>query len=154
MTLTQEQLATLKTELNTDPMSYGYAANMGDNFNPPALAALLNQIRTTIDIVRKDVTAAELIAVIKNDEFIAAASQTILMGSLFESFLQRDPGMLLNADGSDSINMYNLMRVLKNNQPSEANVRALGKRKGSRAEQLFGFGIILSYQDVIDAVRS
>jgi hypothetical protein len=152
--MTPEQLATLKTELNTDPNSYNYAQYLGEAFNPPALAAMLNLRRVAIQVVRNDVTAPELISVIQVDEFIVKENQTVLMGSWLESFLQRDPGMILNTDGTDGIIMYNLLKVLRNSQPSETRVRALGKRDGSRAEQIFNVGIAISFQDVIDAVRS
>jgi hypothetical protein len=154
MTLTPAQLTTLKTELNTDPNAYGYAAYLGDNFNPPALAAMLNLPRAAIEMPRPDVTREELLEAIKLTDFIAKANQEIFQGSYIESLLQNPSIRILKANGDDTRVMTNIMTVLANGSQSEARVRALAKRQGSRAEVLFGVNTMLSFQDVIDAVRS
>jgi len=145
-------LADIKAELLQDPMSYGYAQYLGDNFNPPALAEMINLRRAEIVMPRPDVTPQELLEAIRIQDFVE--TQTVLMGSWFKSLLQCPSIRILKPNGSDSLVMKNIMRILVNSSASEVNVRALASRAGSRAEQLWGVGIVLSVQDVIDAVRS
>jgi hypothetical protein len=150
--LTPAQLATLKQELLTDPNSYGYAALITDT-NNPALSEMVNLPRAAIQMPRPDVTPDEILEAISVDDFITGANQTILHGSWFESLTQFAKVRVLKENGSDTRVMTNIMKILKNGTASETRVRALSVRNGSRAEQLFGVGVWVSVQEVIDAQR-
>jgi hypothetical protein len=143
-------LQTLKTELLTDPNSYGYAPLIADT-NNPALAAMLNLPRTAILLPRPDVSPLEILEAIQVAHFIA--SPNLLMASWFESLTQFPSVRILKDDGNDTRVMTNLMAILTNGSASETRLRALAKRSGSRIEQLFGIGTIVSVQEVIDAQR-
>lgn len=148
-------LAQIKNELTTDPNGYGYAQFMPSaDFNPPALAELLNRVRANISIVRTDVTPGEIRRCILVEEFITG--QTILMGSWFESLMQSTSNdiVLKNPDGTNANDLKNLKRMLVNNSASENAVVAIATRSGSRSEQLWGEKTSISVQEVIDAVRS
>jgi hypothetical protein len=145
-------LQTLKTELLTDPNSYGYAALIADT-NNPALAAMLNLPRAGIQMPRPDVTPLEILEAINVDDFVATANQSILVGSWFESLTQFPQIRVLKDNGTDARVMTNIMKILKNGTSSETRVRALAVRNGSCIEQLFGVGVIVSVQEVIDAQR-
>lgn len=150
--LTPTQMQQLKTELLTDPNTYGYAPLIADT-NNPALAAEVNKPRVSISINRTDVSPEEIRRSILVAEFISA--QTILMGSWFESLMQAPAKsiVLKKADGTNANDLINLKKMLINNSASEDAVVALATRKGSRAEQLFGEGVSVSVQEVIDAQR-
>ena len=145
-------LQTLKTELLTDPNTYGYAPLVADT-NNPALAELLNRPRAAIQMPRPDVTPLEILEAIAVGDFVAAANQNTLMGSWFESLTQYPSVRVLKENGNDTRVMTNIMAILKNGTASETRVRALAVRNGSRAEQLFGVGVSVSVQEVIDAQR-
>ena len=148
--LTLAQLAVLKTELLTDPNGYGYAPLIADT-NNPALAELVNRSRAAIQMPRPDVTPLEILEAIAVEDFVT--SQTVLMGSWFESLTQFPSIRILKENGTDARVMSNIMKVLKNGTASETRIRALAVRNGSRAEQLFGVGVTVSVQEVIDAQR-
>ena len=145
-------LQTLKTELLTDPNLYGYAPLIADT-NNPALAAMLNLPRAAIQMPRPDVTPLEILEAIDVTDFIASASQQILQGSWFESLTQFTSIRILKENGTDTRVLKNIMAILKNGTASETRVRALAVRNGSRIEQLFGVGVSVSVQEVIDAQR-
>jgi len=150
--LTPVQLATLKNELLTDPNSYGYAPLRADT-NNPALAEMINLAHATISMPRPDVNPLEILEAIAVGDFITAANQTTLHGSWFESLTQFPLIRVLKENGNDTRVMTNIMAILKNGTASETRVRALAVRSGSRAEQLFGVGVAVSVQEVIDAQR-
>jgi hypothetical protein len=150
--LTSAQLVILKNELLTDPNSYGYAPLIADT-NNPTLAMMLNLARTAISMPRPDVTPLEILEAININDFIATANQQILMGSWFESLTQFTQIRILKENGDDTRVLTNIMKILKNGTDSEVRIRALALRHGSRAEQLFGVGILVSVQEVIDAQR-
>jgi hypothetical protein len=145
-------LAALKTELLTDPNSYGYSPLIADT-NNPALAAMLNFPRAAISMPRPDVTPLELLEAIKVTDFIPSGQQSILHGSWFESLAQFPSIRILKENGTDTRVMTNLMTILVNGSASETRLRALAVRAGSRIEQLFGVGISVTVQEVIDAQR-
>jgi hypothetical protein len=145
-------LQTLKTELLTDPNGYGYAALLADT-NNPELVRQLNLPRAEIVMPRPDVSPLEILEAISVDDFIATANQSILVGSWFESLTQYPSVRILKENGSDTRVMTNIMKILKNGTASETRVRALSVRYGSRIEQLFGVGVTVTVQEVIDAQR-
>jgi hypothetical protein len=145
-------LVALKAELLTDPMAYGYAPLIADT-NNPALAAMLNLRRAEIRSIRNDITPAEVRKQLAVGDF--RVSQTTYGGSWLESLLQSyEPSInLKNPDGTDTVEMQNLLLILKDNSASENRIRALATRNGSRIEQLFGVDEIVSAQEVINALE-
>jgi hypothetical protein len=138
----------LRTELETDSNSYGYREWI-DNGTDWALADLLNKVRAGISVPRRDVTPMEVIEAIKVTDFISNA--TALYASWFESLTQFASIRILKDNGTDTRVMTNLMTLLVNGSQSEVRLRALASRAGSRAEQLFGVGTSVSWQDVARA---
>jgi hypothetical protein len=144
--------AALKTELQTDPNSYGYAQYITSG-QDSVLADMLNLARAAIQLPRPNVPPSELLEAISVDDFIASANQTILHGSWLESLLQFQSIRILKENGSDTRVMTNIMKILKNGTASETRVRTLAVRNGSRAEQLFGPGVSITHMDVAQALR-
>lgn len=135
----------LKTELQTDPNAYGYAAHIAAG-QLADVAAKLNLVRPAISIPRPDVPPMEVLEAIKVTDFIDAPN--LLYGSWFESITQAPTLRVLKENGTDTRLMTNLMTLLKNGSVSETRVRALSSRIGSRAEQLFGPGTSIRWEDV------
>ena len=145
-------LAQIKTELITDPNNYGYAAYLGDNFNPPQLALMLNEKRAAIVMPRPDVTPLEVLEAINISDFLT--DKTNLWAAWFESLTQFPSVRILKDNGSDTRVMSNIMKLLINGSASETRIRELSVRSGSRAEQLLGVNTVIGFQEVIDAIRS
>jgi hypothetical protein len=141
----------LRTEINNDPIGYGYAAirATGDN---QALVDALNLVRTganggpAIQVKRLDINPQEVLEAVDTRDF--KASPTTLEGSWFESVTQYPTIRLVAEDGTDTRIMANFKRVLQNTNGSQSRVTALGIRNGSRIEQLFGTGSFVSLDDV------
>jgi hypothetical protein len=150
MSLSNAQMLILKNELLTDPNNYGYAPLIADT-NNPALAEMINRPRATITMPRPDVTPLEILEAIKVTDFISNANA--LYASWFESLTQFASVRILKDNGTDTRVMTNLMSILVNGSASETRLRELAVRNGSRAEQLFGVGVSVSVQEVIDAQR-
>lgn len=140
-------LAALKTELLTDPNAYGYAPLVAVG-SCGELADLLNKVRANITVPLAVVPPMDILEAIAVDDFIA--SQTILMGSWFESLTQFPSIRILKDNGNDTRVMSNIMKILKNGTASETRIRALASRLGSRAEQLFSVAVTPS--DVAQAL--
>ncbi len=163
MGLTAPQLATLKTELQTDPRTYGYAVNLPPN--PPSwngAAILLNTVRTganggpAITVRRDDVTPLEVLEAIDVRDFPSApagVNSIPLAQSWLESITQFPTIRLFNDDASQSRVKNNLDRLIGNGNNSQARLNAVGNRNGSRAEELFGRGTVISDVDVEAAWR-
>lgn len=145
-------LSDIKAELLQDPNGYGYAQYLGDNFNPPVLAEMINLRRAEIVMPRPDVTPLEILEAISLADFLT--DKTSLWSAWFESLTQFPSVRILKDNGTDTRVMTNIMRLLANGSASETRIRALAVRSGSRAEQLWGAGITISVEDVINAVRS
>lgn len=151
MALTAAQLAQLKTEINTDPQTYGYAAWVAAS-EPENVAAALNKVRDGTDgeaailVRRLDVSAIELLEAVDTRDFIASPNS--LQAAWFESVTQNATVRLANPDGTQNRVKNNLDRVLNDTQGSQTRLNALARRNGSRAEQLFGTGATVSVSDV------
>jgi hypothetical protein len=161
MALTTAQLQTLKTELTTDPRTYGYAAPVAaPNWN--AVAALLNLVRDgtnggpAISIKRNDIKALEVLQCVDLADF--KPSPTILEGSWFESVTQDPQGklQLFNEDDTASVALLNIRALLTGGATtsSRTRVNTMAKRNGSRSEELgLGKGYLVTDSDVEAAVR-
>lgn len=153
------QLAILKTEILTDPLTYGYAPHVVAN-EPEIVAELLNKVRdgtdgeAAITIRRADIAAQEVLEAIDNRDFVATPDAAHV--AWFESATQQTAIRLINADGTDTRVLGNLRRLLQNPGPqgSRDRLNVIANRLGSRAEQLFGPDTVVSIQDVVDALRS
>lgn len=146
----------LKTELETDPVGYGYApfvANGSDN----VLAEMLNTVRAGTDgfpaitVRRADIRPSEVLEAVDVRDFVANPS--VAWTSWFESATRLDAMRLLNDDGTDTLILKNLKRILTDTNGSQARVVAICNRNGSRAEQLFGTGTLIRDSDVAQALR-
>lgn len=142
--MTTQQIQTLKTELTTDPNGYGYAAIISGG-NWQLVANAVNEVRSAISIPRPDVTPMEILEAINVQDFISNAN--VLYASWLESLTQFPSVRILKENGSDARVMTNIMKVLTNGSASETRIRALASRTGSRAEQLFGPGVSVSWEE-------
>jgi hypothetical protein len=153
--------AALKTELLTDPQTYGYAATLAAG-EPEAAAALLNKIRNGTDgegaitVNRGAITPMELMEAIDiRDLAIGGQLNATLVGSWLESLLQSTGQIRLrDAAGAKTRTRDNIDRVLGTTNGSQARFDALAQRFGSRAEQLFGEGTVVTREDIATARNS
>jgi hypothetical protein len=169
MSLTTAQLATLKTELQTDPRGYGYAAFISAG-SDNGLVAAVNLTRDgtagtvptrptaaggvasgIVTIKRTDMTPAELLEAIDARDFITTANN--LQAEYFQSVTGRQSVRLINDNGSDTRTWANLKLALGNTNGSQTRLAAAAVRPGSRAEELFGTGAVVSGDDVSIALR-
>lgn len=146
--------AALRTELQLAKY-----ATWVTNQDRAAIMASINAIDQAIQIKRADVSAQEVLEAIDLRDLaypaagtLPAASQPIA-NSWFESITQRDAIRLQKDDGNDTTVLKNLkLLVVSSGQGSQARINALATRSGSRSEQLFGAGYVVSEQNVADAL--
>lgn len=141
-------LAALKTECQTDPQALGLAAPYANGADG-VCAAMLNAISQSISVKRTDVRPAEILEAIHTSDFIA--SPTVPACSWFESLTQLPAVRMANDDGTDTMVLGNLKRLLVNvGQGSQARLIAISSRAGSRAEQLWGPGFAVTEVNISD----
>lgn len=148
--------AVLANEITTDPETYGYAAPLAAG-NDSAIAALLNKLRdgtdgeTAISIKRADVSSSEIFHAIAVADLVnqPGASQLEWFNALLHL---QTPIRLLNDDGSATPVRANVIALFKAGTPSLSRLAALETRFGSRAEQLFGTGVVVTANDVAQAL--
>jgi len=133
--------AKLKDEILNDPNGYGYAGK-----SDIEIANILNQIREDIEIeVTTPYSASDILAAIDPAELEALTVD------------QKETLQTLLVAGSLDLSKPNIRAVLESLFPSgtitHANLQALYRRKGSRAEQLFGCGTRVTHLDVARALR-
>ena len=140
MALNDSQLAILKTELDTDPNSLGYAAA-----NNSECAALLNAVDAANPIDVSVVDGQEL------SKAVVISEYTVL------SAAERDGWTTILAAGNGQVDI-NDARVVAQiaaiwgaGTATRANLLALKIRDGSRAETVFGVGSSVTAQDVAEA---
>lgn len=146
--MTNTQLQTLKTELLLP--AYSDLVISGKASDPGAVAVRLNTPNVAIQLPRPDVTPLEILEAIKVTDFIN--SPNVLYASWFESLTQFQSIRVLKENGTDARVMTNIMSILVNGSASETRVRALAVRAGSRAEQLFGVGFSIAWEEVQQAL--
>jgi hypothetical protein len=145
-------LSALKTELDTDPLGLGYAQAASD----VAVADLLNLPRAAIRIRRADVASAEIAAAIAVADYAAlSGNPTAAQLSTERRFLAwltailAVPSLrLANDDGSNGPVITNFQAMFGAGTGTRTRLMALAERDGSRAEQLFGAGVAVSYTSV------
>lgn len=158
-------LPALKSEITTDPVTYGYAANVAAG-EPEVVAAKLNKPRdgtdgeAAITVRRADILPQEIWgAILVTDYTALPASPNAGQLSAERRYLSWLTGLaaqpsvrLLNDDGTDGPVVTNLTAMF--NGATRARLIALASRPGSRAEQLWGAGTTITTQNVSDALRS
>lgn len=136
--------AALKNELSTDPRGYGYAPYWA-NGSDWILADMLNQVRDSIRIDRTFVNAYEVFEAIVPAEWIALSADE-----------KQRIQLVLNM-GQVYTRGTNTKAVLQAAFPAgsttRTNLLALLKRSGSRAEELFGEGVSVTWDDIARARR-
>ena len=150
----------LQTELQTDPTALGYAASVASG-NDEATAAILNQIRAGITIRRADIEPREIAAAIAVADYTAlGGNPTAAQLSTERRFLSwltaimAVPSLrLLNDDGSNTPVIDNFQAMFAAGTGTRTRLIALASRQGTRAEQLFGVGTVVSAADVAKALR-
>jgi len=149
--------AALKTELQTDPQTYGYAAALAAG-EPETVAALLNKVRNGTDgeaaitINRTTISPTEVLRVITVGDF--RANLTNMAASWFESVTQYGTLQLRDAQGASTPTRDNFIALFSNGSATLTRLAALETRNGSRAEQLYGEGTVITPQDIATAMRS
>jgi hypothetical protein len=163
--MTNTQLQTLKTELQTDPRGYGYNHTLRndsdmvsrintvrDGTNPPSNpTAAGGTANGQIQIKQTSISRQALINAIDTRDL--KASPTVLEGSILESVLQSDTITLLNDDGTNNLTRQNLNRLLNDTNGSQTRLGQIAKRNASRAEELFGSGVAVTTDDVASALN-
>lgn len=153
MTFTAQQLA---AEINTDPSGLGYAAFVAAH-DRPGLAAVMNLVRAGITVKRNDVMASEVIAAIDSRDFVTTpnAAHCAFVGALLT---KGAPLQFQDAQGNDTNVLGNIKRLFvaddANATPphvSRGALNTLATRSGSRAEQLWGAGTVVTEQNIADA---
>jgi hypothetical protein len=153
--------AQLKTEIQTDPQTYGYAAFITAG-EPENVAAALNKVRNgtdgelAISVNRATIAPMELMEAIDiRDLNVGGQLNATLCGSWLESALQSvAPLRLRDATGVKTRVRQNIDRILADTQGSQTRFDAVAVRFGSRAEQLFGEGTVITSADIATALRS
>jgi hypothetical protein len=146
----------LKTELNNDPLTYGYAPLVAAQ-DYGALADLINKKRdgtdgeARIDVPRPDITPLELLLIIDTRDF--GGSPGVMGGAWFTGILTMPVIPLLTPAGAKNLIREGLDRYIANGQLSQTRLDALALRIGSRAEQLFGVGTVVTPTDVRTALQ-
>lgn len=153
-------LAALTTEIQTDPLTYGYAAFVSSG-NDQGIADAINKVRTgsdgkpAISVKRPDCSPAEILEAIDVRDFPASptgVNSVPLAQSWLESVTQFDRIRLTADDGTKTTTRKNIDRLVGNTQGSQDRLDAVAVRNGSRAEQLFGFGVAVTSNQVAAAL--
>lgn len=150
----------LKAEIQNDPAALGYAPFVAANDFLGA-ANLINAVNAAISIKRPDVMAAEVLQAVDvrdvafpNVSAVPAASQP-LATAWFTAVLALSRIQLVNNDGTDTTALKNIKLLLvSGGQGSQARLNALAVRPGSRAESLWGAGVVVSGADIANALVS
>lgn len=133
----------LKAELVADPTARGYSAALAaGDFSP--VAALLNEVQGGITV---DVPTVEGRAILEALEWSDLSALPVNAMLYLSALCQMD------AVPTDSANVRAVLATILAGTGSLANLVALQTRSGSRAEQLFGAGVIVSAADVLRAWR-
>lgn len=164
MPLTTAQLAQMRTELTTDPNGYDYnAAGRNDS----DMAAKINAVRdgtngAAIPVRRADVAVADVYAAVSVADYTALpGTPTAAQLSAERRYLAWFSGLaamgrirLLNDDGSDTPVVANFKAMFAAGTGTLTRLAALASRSGSRAEQLFGSGVVVTIDDVGRALNT
>ena len=144
--LTAAQIASLKTELDTDPKAIGYAQQVG---NDAVIAGMLNSLTAP---------GAETITlpVMTHDQFAALIAPAVMeLGSSTAMQTKWNPMLTLASSaqnvGTTPQNMGLLNALVADGLMTAEQVTAGTTRIGSRAEVLYGAGTVIEWQDIARA---
>jgi hypothetical protein len=152
-------LAQLKTELNTDPRGYGYAPHITAG-RMQALADLMNQIRPEIGIVRKLILREQVLACwdLTEMEELYAANPLRLEWICLLTRQDFQMDLRLDGDGSGPFDrIYSDILGELGSGGANTTGTAMGTlqiREGSRAEELWAAGDIVTWQQCRQALNS
>lgn len=145
-------ISVLHTEITTDPRGYGYVPLLSSG-NDDGLAALLNKVRdgtdgfASISVKRTDIASNEVLEALDSRDL--AASPNAGLCAWFQSATGLSRLRLVNDDGTNTRVLGNIKRLFTSDvQGSQTRLQAVATRNGSRAEELFGTGTVLTNFDV------
>lgn len=146
MSLTSAQIATLHTELHSDPQSLGYAAMLATP-DYVGLANLLNQTGSTAayNVYVNNITISQIVGAIASTDF---ANLTALQAAKIQLLFSGSP--LVDATNANTRASFAAIFTGMSTATTNA-LTALAQRYGSRAEVLFGTGTVLQVSDVVAA---
>jgi hypothetical protein len=135
----------LKNEFVNDPKGYGYAEawSSGQDWK---LADLINQVHDTIKITRDTVSTYEIFDAIVPDEWDAL---TATEKSRIQLILSMGQVSLKGANTRAA-----LSKAFGAGTTTRSNLIAMMTRPGSRAEELFGAGVVVTWDDIAMARRA
>jgi hypothetical protein len=135
-------LATLATEINTDPKTLGYTGKSDSQ-----IADLLNTPGASAETIFKAYTdTPDVVACIVRAEWTALAAGD-------KQFLAEVILAAARVKTGDANLRAAVAGVFANGTTSRANLIAAASKAASRAEALFGEGVTVSHQDVAQALR-
>lgn len=139
--LTITQIATLKTEITTDPLSLGYSVPYAAGADA-AVAALLNAVtgNGTASIFNNQIPLSSFVHALAAADF---ASLTLLQIAQLNL-------LFINGVLDATVANVTLVTALVSGMttPSKTAVTAIAKRTGSRAESIFSAGVVVATEDV------
>lgn len=141
----------LKTELQTDPRGYGYAAAIATGVYA-SVAELLNRLRdgtnggAAISVNRGTISTQELVEAIVQSEMPANANQR-------DWLIMVTQGDRVRVDTASTARA-GLLAIFAAGTATRTNLTAASVRVGSRAEELFGIGVNVTGSDVDQALNS
>ncbi len=144
MALINTQLAILKTELDTDPQTLGYAGT-----SHPSAAALLNTVGLSEETIANIAVPTESVldAVVSNELGNIPINELLF-------FLQRvnkSNGSIDISEGSAFLTQISQTFSVADAPNSRVALILLKARDASRAEVLFGAGVVVTMFDVAEA---
>ena len=143
------QYATLKTELVTDPNGYGYMTAIG-NSDYTGATDLFNLARAAIQIPQAALKSWDIFTAVVPSEWTAGMSAAG-MGLYFAALMaigNSQQGRIDLTNGNIKAAL-DLMFPTGTCPLTHAAMHALYTRNGSRAEQLFGAGTIITIDDLV-----
>ena len=149
--LTATQYAQLNTELTTDPLKLGYAANIG--VSDIANAALLNATTGAgaATVTLPSITHDDLAQLIAPVVFALSGASAALQAQ-WTPVLQLVGGIQNFQVNAANMGMLNQLSTDFPTQLTASAITAATTRMGSRAEILFGIGTTIAWQDVAQAL--
>jgi hypothetical protein len=146
--MTDAQIASLKTELTTDPASLGYA--------PLIVLGSHNQISALINAVGD--TDVQLPSMDRDSFLTAVLPGVIRLASLDVAIQSKWDRLLAVARAASVISIAAVTGIMamavSDGVMTSDEVAGIGKRKGSRAEVVFGAGVVVFTDDVSLALRA
>lgn len=144
MALTPAQLPQLKTELTTDPRGYGYAAAL--LVSDQTAADVINTVRDgtnvppAIQVNKGTISTQELVEAVVQSEMPSNANQR-------DWLIMVASGARVRVD-TGSTARAGLLAIFGSGTTTRTNLTNASQRLGSRAEELWGFGVVVTSGDV------